>query len=149
MILHSPESEFAKESVKWESQASALGPGLRPYVYQEYPKALYKAGRSATGVPIIIDRYDVESAVQEANLRSRGYHQGQDVALAALHAADQEAAVQAANRAFNDQRMSPQARAEADAADARTSSHLAAIPETPIKPKRKGGRPRKGVSSAD
>jgi len=140
MILHSPDSEYAKEMVKWESQASVLGPGLRPYVYHEYPKRLYKAGRTPTGVPAILDAIEVGSAVQEANLRSRGFHPGQDVALAALHAADQEAAVLAANRAFTDRRMSPQAQAEADAIDRMTSDHLAVIPEQPKKPR---GRPKK------
>jgi len=145
MILHSPDSEYAKEMTKWEALPSQLGEGQRPYVYHEYPKMLYRAGRTPAGVPAIVDSHVVESATQEANLRSRGFHPGQDVALAALHAADQEAAQLAANRAFTDRRMSPAAQAEAAALDAQSTSHLPVLPERPRKP----GRPKKEAPHAN
>lgn len=143
MLLISPDGDEAKERVKWEAHPTAFGPPGRPYVYQAYPKMLYRAGRNPSGVPTIIDSYVVESETQEANLKSRGYCEGQDAALAYLHAADQEAAVLAANRAYSDRSMSPQAQAEAAAIDSRSSSHLPVIPEQPRKPRRKPGpKPR-------
>ena len=132
MILVSPEGPEAQERCKWEAQQTAFGPGLKPYVFQPYPKMLYRAGRSASGVPCIIDSHEVGSAQQEANLLSRGYREGQDTALAHLHAQDQEAAVLAANRAFTDRRMSAQAQEEAARIDATSSSHLPVIPEQPV-----------------
>jgi hypothetical protein len=149
-ILNSPETEEAKERVKWEAQSTAFGPGQRPYEYREYPKMLSKAGRNASGVPIIVDTTEVQSETQEANLRSRGYHPGQETALAALHAADQEAAILAANRAYSDRRMSPQAQAEADAIDRQTAAHLPVIPERPIKRRyHKRPKPQKEAAHAD
>src|SRR5437773_7615143 len=117
MILHSPDSEEAKERVKWEALPTAFGPGLRPYVYREFPKWLHKAGRTPDGRPTIIDAQLAESDVQEANLLSRGFREGQEAALALLHETDREVARLAANRAYTDRSMSPQAQAEAAAAD--------------------------------
>jgi hypothetical protein len=141
-VIHTPESEFAKEMIKWEAQRTELGPGLRPYVFQEYPKMLSKAGRVG-GVPAIVDQQIAASEVQEANLLSRGFRAGQDEALKYLHASDQDAALQAANRAFQDKRMSAQAQAEAATVDEATSRHLGEIPRLPVKPRNKGGRPKK------
>jgi hypothetical protein len=125
--------------VKWESTHTECGPGLRPYTFQKYPIWMSKAGR-VKGVPGIVEERAAADEVEEANLLSRGFRAGQDVALAYLHASDQDVAVLAAERAFHDRRMSAKAQAEAAAIDERTSSHLAAIPEQPRKPR---GRPVK------
>ena len=49
-VLYPPETEYAKERVKWEAQNSELGPGKRPYVYREWPSRIYLAGRPANGL---------------------------------------------------------------------------------------------------
>jgi hypothetical protein len=145
-VAWSQESPFAVEAAKWEMDYSMYGPPGRPRAqigYQEYPKTLSLAGRNGQGVPRIIETVVVESAQQQANYESRGYRAGQDKALEALHAKDFEVAELAANRAFLEKRMSPAARAEAAEADESTSAHLPAIPETPLKPRKRAGRPRK------
>lgn len=137
-VYHPPETAYGKEIWKWDHSVTEQNPhsgefGMRPDSFQEFPKRLYKAGRNHAGVPVIVDAHDVENEQQEANMRSRGYYFGQDKALEALHAADQEMSVLAANRAFTDRRMTPQAQAEAQAVDESTSTHLAEIPAAPIK----------------
>lgn len=141
-VLWSPESPFAKEAAKWEQDYSQFGPPGRPRVFEEFPKRMYKAGRKEkSGVPVIIDAIDVESEQQQRNMESRGYRFGQDAALEAMHEADNAISALAANRAFNDRKMSPKAQAEAAEADASTSRHLPEIPALPVK--RSVGRPSK------
>ncbi len=146
-VLHSPESPYAKEAVKWEAHHSQYGPPGRPFVYAEYPKRLYRVERAKTGGDVaIIDRDDATSPLMEQNMRSRGF-----IALTEagewLERQDREIAELAANRAFTEKRMSPEARAEAAAADDAVSTHLAEVPVTPIKKRR--GRPAKAVSHGD
>jgi hypothetical protein len=141
-ILHSQESVYAKERCKWEAQATEFGPGLRPFTYQPYPKMLSRAGRTAKGVPTIVEHQIADSDVQEANLLSRGFRDGEDTALELLHAEDRQHAILAANRAASDRTMSPRAHAEAAAIDDTTIEHLPVIPPTPIRPRaRKKVRP--------
>lgn len=132
-VQWSQESAYAKEARQWEMDFSQYGPPGRPRIFEEFPKRLYKAGRKEkSGVPVILDAIDVENAQQEANMQSRGYRFGQDAALEALHASDNAVSKLAANRAFNDRKMSPKAQAEAAEVDESTSRHLAEIPALPI-----------------
>lgn len=138
-VLHSPDSEYAKEMVKWEAQNSLLGAGLRPYLKRPYPSHVFKAGR-VDGQIEIIETQIVGSEQAASNAYSRGFHPDPDAAVAGLKADELEIAKLAANRAFGEQRMSPQARAEVAALEAETSGHLPSVPETPRKPR---GRPKK------
>jgi hypothetical protein len=140
-VLHSPESDYAKEMRKHEAQHTPFGPGERPYVYQPFPTRMYKAGRSDAGPVVIVDALDAANDTEQRNLESRGYVAGgQGAAMDAFHAGDAEIAKLAANRAHQERTMSPAAQREAAAADDATMDHLPVIPETPIK---RRGRPAK------
>lgn len=139
-VIHSPDSNFAKEMVKHEAQHSAFGAPQRPYVKRDYPMMLHLGGRGSSGAPEIVDTHIVESEVQAANLKSRGFRETPLEALALLHRQDTEIATLAAERNFHESRMSEQAQREAAIVDASTGNHVASIPETPIRPKPKAAR---------
>jgi len=143
-LAYTPESAYAQELVKHEALHTRFGPPGRPYTHQDYPMRLSLAGRTSSGVPTIVHAVTVADEHERRNFESRGYRAGQDVALALLHATDLEIAELAANRAFHDRRMSPQAQREAAAADDATSAHLPSIPETPKPPRRRPGPKPKG-----
>ncbi|HMF61455.1 MAG TPA: hypothetical protein VK595_13835 [Vicinamibacterales bacterium] len=135
------QTAYAREICKFEANYTQYGPPGRPHVHRDYPARMYKPSRSASGGPPVFEGQDADDERDRERLERLGFvYGGQGAALEALEAREFEIAELAANRAFNDQRMSPKAQAEADAADARTMQHLAEIPETP---KRAPGRPRK------
>lgn len=167
-VRHGQESAYIQERRKWETQPvvvdaqwvssqvvdgqvkpgymdgtyitplSKADGGRAPYVFQEYPKWLYKASR-AEGGPVVSDSKLVHSEAEEANSRSRGFCVGQDEAIAAIHAEDLEHAKLAANRSWEERRMSHHARSEAAIVDEASIQHVPEIPQTPVK----RGRPRK------
>jgi len=107
---------------------------------------IYRAKRSATGGPPIIEHFIVANELEERNMQSRGYVRGPDNAIKALEHDEQEVARGAAERAYADRLMSDRAKAEAAAVDETTISHLPEIPRTPVH--KKGwpkGKPRKQV----
>lgn len=136
-VAYSPDSAYAKEMVKWESQHTQYGPPLRPYEFREFPKRLYKAIRPLAGGTVTFDGRDAGDENEERNLLSRGYRCGQDTALAALDKADFAVAEATANRHYHDARMGEQARREAEAADNATAAHVPVIPEKARKPRTK------------
>ena len=147
-ILWSPDSDYAKERRKWEAEHSQFGPPGRPFVYAEYPLMLYRAKRRPEGgKDPILEHFTVEDEQQERNMQSRGWVRGPDNAIKALELSEHGLAQAAAERAYQDKRMSERAQAEAAAVDETTISHLGSIPETPIHkqgwPK---GKPRKQVN---
>jgi len=136
---------------KWETQPVMLGDtmimplsreqgGRGPYTYQPYPKRLYKAGRPNGTSIEITGAVTVENEQQHRMQEGQGYHPGPQEAIDAILQSDAEIAKLAANRAYHDRRMSPEAQAEARAAESLSSNHLGEIPRTPIK---KRGRPAK------
>lgn len=137
-VLHSPESAYAKELWKWDHTVNETNPvdgskGLRPATPQMYPARLYKAGR-IQGIPAIVEAVEVRSEAEERNQIALGFVAGgQGAALAQLEAEDLEIAKLAANRAFNERRMSEGAQREAAQVDDSTARHVPVIPETPIK----------------
>lgn len=141
-VQYSKDSAYAQEARKWEGQYSEYGPPGRPYQFMEFPKRLYKATRPVAGGSIQFDGRDAADENEERNLLSRGYRFGQDKAIEALEKADLYVAEATANRHFMDQRLGAAARAEAEAADNATASHLPEIPE------KKRGRPAKKVEIA-
>lgn len=139
-VLWSPDSEYAKERRRWETTHTEFGPPGREARFTEFPLMLYKAVRSPTGGPPLVEHYIVEDEQQERNMRSRGWVRGPDNAIKELEASEQGVAIAAAERAAADLRMSEKARTEAAKVDDSTISHLGEIPETPIK---RRGRPRR------
>lgn len=140
-VLWSQESAYAVERRKWETTHTEFGPPGRSANFTEYPLMIYRAKRSSSGGPPIIDHCIVDDEQQERLKAGQGWVRGPDNAVKALEHDEQELARAAAERAYQDRRMSAQAQAEAAAVDESTIAHLGAIPETPIK--RGPGRPRK------
>jgi hypothetical protein len=133
------DSAYAKEITKHEANYTQYGPPGRPYVYREYPTAMYRATRPAAGgAEANYDYVEAATERERASLEAQGFaHGGKAAALAKLEATEFEIAELAANRAATDLRMSDKARAEADRVDeAAGIRHVAAIPEA----NRKTGR---------
>lgn len=136
-----------------------------PYVYQEYPKALYtadylQAKREAHNAKYLSGVTDQErqEAIKEAErvlaaqtcavgdeaaerLRlGQGWAITPEAALAVRKAAEHELSVQAAHLAYEDRNLGEKARAEREAADNESEGHLVEVPA-------KRGRPRKDVTA--
>ena len=101
---------------------------------------LYKASEDYGG-PKITGQLIVNDESEELLQCGRGWCLSQEEALARVHQQHVEMATLAANRVYNEQRMSPKAQAEAQAYDESKAGHVAAIPDTPI---RKAGSSAKG-----
>jgi len=133
-VMHSPDSEYARERRKWETTHTEYGPPGRPAVFTEWPLMVYRAKRPPQGGrEPIIEHVIVQDEQEERNMASRGFVRGPDHAVEALEASERELARAAAERAYSDQRMTTRAKEEAEKADESTISHLGEIPETPIR----------------
>lgn len=136
MLIQSPETEYAKERVKFEAQNSDLGIAQRPYIYREYPTSMYLAGIPAghVGAPRIIDeKHDCDETMAE-NLASRGWRKKPTDALEVYSASKLEEAKLAAEIEYEVRhKLSPNAIAEVRAAQDETEGHLAVVPETAIR----------------
>jgi len=139
-VILSPESAVAKELARFDG----------PYVYREYPRALYMARRHKSGQWRVLDPEDeafsagsiryVKNDAELERALADGWRRSTREALDYREALEQEIARAAAERHFADQRLSAKAQAEAKAADEATDAHVADIPA----PKKRGGwRPRK------
>lgn len=156
-IRYSPASAHSKEMAKWEmrplpdgsvtqtmiNSARAAGVHMGAFDHQEYPKAMLKYAQTPNGIQLV-ENLTAHSDVEERNLASRGFRMRADEARELVEQANTALAEAAANRAFQDRRMSETARREADLLDQSTARHLGEIPAEPIKKKR--GRPAKVVT---
>lgn len=139
-VLHSPETNEARERVKWEAQYTPYGPGLRPYVFREYPWMLHKAGppEGGLGAITIIEQVVVDTPEEAEAYRRRGFRESPNQALVAYDQEQIEFAKLAANLEYQKARtLSPAAAAEVSAAQDAHSGHLPMVPVTPIKPRAK------------
>lgn len=109
---------------------------------------LYKAIRRSDGRHVVIDPSSLQQTTKIVDndgdyllAKSLGWCSSPQEALDRLEADEAEQGVNAAIRAYDDRRMSPEAQAEAEAVESRSMKHLAEIPEAP----KKRGRPRKSV----
>lgn len=134
-VEYGVESNYAKESRKWEAYPTRFGPPGRPYQYREYPKRLYKfAHESGRGI-VEVDAQDAGDADEERNLLSRGFNE-RERAYADARAEQTEHGKLAAERAWEIEhgRLSDKAAAEVRAAEAdHGARHLPSVPETPIR----------------
>ena len=154
--MHNPDSAFAKESVKWESQTSALGIGGRPFVHWQFPMMLHKAGNLPQGGLTIVETRVVGHVIYKEDGVSRipiggsddeparlaayaeGFRDTPQKAIAHFEAEQLEWAKLHAEREYEKThgKLSARATAEAEAVEAiRGSVHLPTIPEGP---RRKG-----------
>ena len=146
-IYFPPETEYAKERVKWEAQGTTMGDAGRPYVKREYPMMLHLAGAYPAGGVGILDTVIVESEQQRTARERNGWRATPLEALDAFSAQQLEFAKLSAEREYDKRHgMSPKARAEAEQhEDDAGARHLPTIPETPI---RRRGRPVKVKAEA-
>ena len=145
MIIHSPESEFSKERVKFEAQNSEFGPAGRPYAYREYPTDMYLAGipAGAAGAPRIIDTKHHCDEQEAENLASRGWAKTPLKALENYNTQKLEEAKLAAEIEHEVvHKLTDKAVAEVRAAQAEHDGHLPSIPETAIRKRLKAASRR-------
>ncbi len=138
-IVMPPGTAYAKEMVKHEAHYTQYGPPERPFVYQEFPKRLYRATRGDSGV--VLDGYTVANDDEQRNMQSRGYCLSQQDAMDALEREQTEHGRLAAERNWEAAhgRLSDRAVAEVRAAeDQHGARHLPEVLETPVR--RKPGR---------
>ena len=118
-------TDHAKELAHWN----------QPYVYQEYPKMLY-LGRTTAGGRLEIQPRTVQNAQEEAAVRRDGWTSNPDDAKANEMMRQEAIGTAAAERAYQDRKLSPAAQAEAAAADqAAGAKHLGEIRERPRRPR--------------
>lgn len=135
------ESAYAKEMRKHEAHFSQYGPPGRPYVFREYPTAMYKPTRAKDSGNVTFEFAMADDDVQRERLERQGFvHGGKGAALAALEKQEFEFAELAANRASTDKRMGELAREEADRVDSNTIQHLPVIPERNDRPDHMSGK---------
>lgn len=112
------------ERKKWE----------KPYVFQPYPKMLYRGIDEKPGW--MHCTVEDEREEHEKTESGEGWFDTLPVALKYREKLAADIGVAAAERAFTDRKMSAAAQAEAKAAeDAADGHHIGEIPETPLKPK--------------
>lgn len=135
-----PETGFGIESWKWEHTTAESNPfkndvkGMRPIHFQPYPARMY---RPLQKNPWRFDAADAQSEADQRNLESMGYVAGgQGAAAAHFDQMQQEIATLAAARNYEDRNMSDKAKAEAAVVDEASSTHVAEIPVSPIKPRK-------------
>ena len=123
-------TDYAKEMARWN----------RPYVHQEYPKALYMGTTTTAGrVELIQPPRTVRTEGEEQEALAAGWCPNPQHALDAETKRQEAIGTAAAERAYTDRQMSPAAQREAEAADqAAGAKHLG---EIPVRPKRPRGRP--------
>lgn len=136
-LLISADSMYGKEMWRWEHRQDETHPtdpsvkGMRPIGFQHFPAMLYRCTQAN---PPKFEEHIVGNEDEQRNMESRGFVAGgQDVALEAFQAAQQQVAVAAAERNYRDRNMSEKALAESNVAEEASSRHLGEIPRTPIK----------------
>jgi len=141
-VMHPPDSEYAKERVKWEAQNSVLGVGLRPYVKRDYPMMLFHAAALPQGGIDLVETRIAGTADERTRFEQNGFRPTPDEAIQQVKDQQREFAELAAERNYEKAHtLSSKAVAEVEAVEAAASSrHVPTIPETPIK---KRGRPKK------
>ncbi len=132
-IVHNPAAPYAREMAKWEMGYSPFGPPGRPREvvgHQSFPAMFYKMRRSTSNGDMIVEHYQEAADEKEATqLERQGYRLGRVAAIAYVEALEQEISVAAAERNAQDRRMSDKAKAESEAFEATTITHVAEIPE--------------------
>lgn len=150
-VIHAPESAYAKEMARWEAHYTQYGPPGRPWGSPngpggEFPKMIYKATRQPDGTRVL-DNFIVQNLDEQRNMESRGYHDGQQLALDALDREHTEHGKLAAELNAEARKMSPQAAQEIAAAqEAHGLRHMPTMPEAP---KKRRGRPAKVASGQE
>lgn len=148
-LLISPDTPYGKELWKWDHREDESHPsdsairGMRPAVFRAYPAMLY---RPLQKNPWQFEERVVGDEVAERLAVGQGFVAGGKAsAAAAFDARQQDMALAAAHRNYEDRGISERARQEVDAVEQASSKHVGEIPRTPIK---KRGRPFKASPPA-
>lgn len=152
-IAWTEDHPYKQEMDKWN----------KAYVYAEFPRMMFKALKRPDGRVSVGEAEDeagrapwggqfgfaeaftkrcqrtVLTEDEKKAALNDGWRLTQPEALEYFEKLEQERGNVAAHRHHEDRNLGERAKAEAEAADAATSEHLAAIPETPVK--RRGRKP--------
>jgi hypothetical protein len=113
-----------KELKKWEA----------PYRYQEFPKMLFR-GMTTTQGRVEVERRIVAGEREETLAKESGWANSSAQAAAVETGRQEALGTAAAERAWDDRRVSAAAQAEVAVAEAATTRHLGEIPRRPVKRK--------------
>jgi hypothetical protein len=162
-VIVTPESELGKEMAKWEQHQTAIvGPGQqpgRPYVYQEYPRMVYRAVKRPDGKVVCMEGEPdpggyavsaeferalaavtarnrlcnrlVEDAAAWGVLQGQGWFKTPQEAVDGFEEEERARGNAAAETEYQAQRMSPQAQAELKQAHEDTMEHVTDVVPTP------------------
>ena len=138
-VEHGTASRYAQEMRRWNAHHSEFGPPGKPYVFQEFPKRVYRADR-VEGVVKIVESKEVGNDDEELKERGKGFRFRQEDALDLMRGEQLEHGRLAAEREWEIQhgRLSEKAIEEVREVEAASSVHVPVIPEGP---KKKRGRP--------
>jgi hypothetical protein len=126
-------TERERDPANW-NRDKELAYWNRPYVFQPFPKMLYR-GTSRSNGSIDVEQRVVGSEQEELLAVGVGWCANPQTAIDHETTRVANVGVFAAERAYDDRRLSPAAQAEARVVDEATAKHLGEIPEGP-KPKR-------------
>ena len=121
-------SEREKELKRWN----------RPYRYQEFPRMLFR-GVTTTSGRLEVEQRIVAGEQEQSAAEAVGWLPHPSRAIDEETRRQEAPGLAAAERAYQDRRMSDPAQREAAQADAGSARHLGAIPERPTRKPR--GRP--------
>lgn len=141
-VEHGTASRYAQEMRRWNAHHSEFGPPGKPYVFQEWPKMVYRAER-VNGVIKIVETKQVHDEDGELKERGKGFRFSQEDALDLVRNEQLVHGTLAAEREWEIQhgRLSANAVEEVRAVEeAAGAVHVPVIPEGP---KKKRGRPAK------
>ena len=140
-LLISPDTAYGKEMWKWDHHQGETHPsdpsirGMRPQSFQPYPAQMYKATQKN---PWKFETARVNDENEQRNWESRGFVAGgQQAAADAFDKSMSDLALAAAHRNYEDRNISEPARAEVNAAEQASATHLGEIPRQPVKRGRK------------
>lgn len=103
-----------------------------PYHFQAFPKMLFR-GTTTTQGRVEVEQRIVATEREETAAHDEGWHPTSPEAAAAETRRQERLGTAAAERAWDDRRMSAAAQAEATGVDQATAKHLGEIPRRPVR----------------
>ena len=144
-VEHGTASRYAQEMRRWNAHHSEFGPPGKPYVFQEWPKLVYRAER-VDGQIKIVETRKVGDEDEELKANGLGFRFSQQDALDLISKEQTVHGRLAAEREWEIRhgRLSDNAVEEVRAVEeAAGAVHVPVIPEGP---KKRGRKPRVTVS---
>ena len=120
-------TERTRDPANW-TREKELAYWNRPYVYRPFPRMLYRGSTGRDG-RLTVDQQVVRNEEDLRQALEVGWVPNPQVATEAEQHRQEAIGTAAAERAWDDRRMSAAAQAEAAAIDSQTLKHLGDIPE--------------------